>query len=78
MSAAPSLAARVLNLRRLRLITGLILFTYVGLHLLNHALGNVSIEAMEAGLALQKFVWQGILGTAALYLALTIHFGLGL
>jgi adenylate cyclase len=78
MSAAPSLAARVLNLRRLRLITGLILFTYVGLHLLNHALGNVSIEAMEAGLALQKFVWQGILGTAALYLALTGHFGLGL
>jgi len=78
MSPVPTLAARVFNLRRLRLISGLILVVYVGLHLLNHALGNVSIEAMEAGLVLQKFVWQGVLGTAALYPALIIHFGLGL
>ena len=78
MSPAPSLAARVFNVRRMRLATGLILFTYVALHLINHALGNVSIEAMEAGLGLQKWLWQGVLGTAALYPALTIHFGLGL
>ncbi len=66
------------SLRTLRLITGLTLFTYVSSHLLNHALGNVSVPAMEAGLLVQKWIWQGVLGTAALYLALSTHFCLGL
>ena len=35
-------------LRTLRLTTGLVLATFVTLHLLNHALGLVSLEAMEA------------------------------
>ena len=79
MSIASLLApVRRFGLRRLRLVTGLTLFTYVGLHLTDHALGNVSVEAMEAGLVLQKFVWQGWLGTVALYGALLNHFGLGL
>jgi adenylate cyclase len=67
-----------ISLRKLRLCTGLTLFTYVTTHLLNHALGNVSIGWMEAGLIAQKWVWQGILGTAALYAALATHYGLGL
>jgi adenylate cyclase len=67
-----------LTVRRLRLITGLTLFTYVGTHLLNHSLGNVSIPVMEAGLLVQKWIWQGVLGTAALYFALSTHFSLGL
>src|ERR1700684_3934793 len=62
------------SLRTLRLVTGLTLFTYVGTHLLNHSLGNVSIAAMEAGLLIQKWIWQGALGTAALYFALATHF----
>jgi adenylate cyclase len=66
------------SLRTLRLVTGLTLFTYVGSHLLNHSLGNVSIAAMEAGLLIQKWIWQGVLGTAALYFALATHFILGL
>lgn len=72
---------RSLNLSRvrtLRLITGLTLFTYVATHLTNHALGNVSIPAMEAGMMIQKWIWQGLIGTAALYCALTIHYLLGL
>jgi adenylate cyclase len=60
------------------LITGLTLFTYVGTHLLNHSLGNVSIPWMEAGLHVQKWIWQGVAGTAALYFALSTHFALGL
>jgi len=60
------------------LISGLTLFTYVGCHLTNHALGNLSVGAMEAGLLVQKFIWQGLIGTTALYLALTTHFFLGL
>jgi adenylate cyclase len=69
---------RVLGLRRIRLCSGLVLFTYVSLHLTNHALGNVSLEVMERGLLVQKFIWQGWIGTTALYLALTGHFFLGL
>jgi adenylate cyclase len=67
-----------LGIRTLRLVTGLTLFAYVGTHLLNHSLGNISIPAMEAGLLIQKWIWQGILGTAALYVALSTHYCLGL
>ncbi len=65
-------------MRKLRLVTGLTLFTYVTTHLLNHSLGNLSIPAMEAGLMLQKWLWQGLIGTAALYSALSTHYALGL
>jgi adenylate cyclase len=65
-------------LRHLRLCSSLMLFCYVSLHLTNHALGNFSLALMERGLLVQKFVWQGWVGTAALYAALTAHFFLGL
>jgi adenylate cyclase len=54
-----------------------VLFTYVTLHFANHALGNISIDAMESGLAIQKAIWQSAPGAIALYGALTIHMGLG-
>jgi adenylate cyclase len=66
------------GIRQFRLCSGLVLFTYVTLHLCNHSLGNVSLYWMEQGLLVQKFIWQGVIGTTALYLALTIHFLLGL
>ena len=34
-------------LQRLRLTTGLVLFSYVTSHLLNHSLGLISIQAAE-------------------------------
>lgn len=71
-------AVGAIGVRRVRLATGLTLFTYVSLHLLNHSLGNISIGAMEAGLLVQKFIWQGVLGTVALYVALATHLSLGL
>jgi adenylate cyclase len=71
-------ALHAIGLNRIRLVSGLTLFIYVGMHLTNHALGNISVSAMEAGLVVQKFIWQGLLGTCALYLALTVHFLLGL
>ncbi len=79
----PSLAAvirrfRPSGLRQARLCSGLVLFCYVSLHLTNHALGNFSLPLMERGLLVQKFIWQGVIGTTALYLALTTHFFLGL
>lgn len=69
---------RPAGLRQVRLCSGLILMTYVSLHLTNHALGNLSLAAMERGLLVQKFIWQGWIGTTALYSALTVHFFLGL
>jgi adenylate cyclase len=66
------------GLRQVRLYSGLVLFCYVSLHLTNHSLGNLSLALMERGLLVQKFIWQGWIGTTALYLALTAHFLLGL
>ncbi|HTW68478.1 MAG TPA: adenylate/guanylate cyclase domain-containing protein [Acetobacteraceae bacterium] len=66
------------GVRQVRLCSGLVLFLYVSLHLTNHALGNFSLALMERGLLVQKFIWQGWIGTTALYSALTVHFVLGL
>ncbi len=66
------------GVRQIRLYSGLILFTYVTLHLTNHALGNLSLDAMERGLLAQKFIWQGWIGGVVLYVALAAHFVLGL
>lgn len=69
---------RPAGVRSVRLTTGLVVFTYVGTHLLNHSLGNISLKWMERDLLVQKFIWQGWLGTAVLYSALVTHFFLGL
>jgi len=66
------------NLRRLRLATGFLLFAYVGSHLLNHALGIVSLAAMEAGLRINQLWWMSGLGGVVLFGALAIHLSLGL
>jgi adenylate cyclase len=76
--AAIVLAAQRFGLRRLRLTTGFILFIYVASHLTNHALGNISLEWMERGLRVQKWIWQSLPGTIALYGALSIHLSLGI
>jgi adenylate cyclase len=65
------------SLRQIRLATGLVLFTYVTLHFANHALGNISVEAMDDGLLVQKAIWQSPLGGAFLYLSLFTHMSLG-
>lgn len=67
-----------LTLRGLRLGSGLVLFGYVLTHLTSHALGNVSLAAMEAGLDLVTALWLNPLGLALLYGALLLHILLGL
>src|SRR3974390_2876540 len=66
-----------LSLRQVLLACGLVLFSYVTLHYANHALGNISVAAMERGLALQKLLWQSAPGAILLYGALAIHLSLG-
>ncbi len=63
---------------RTRLATGLILFTFLTTHYLNHALGLVSLGAMEDGRLWFLLLWRNPVGTLALYGALLTHFGLAL
>jgi adenylate cyclase len=62
--------------RRLRLASGLVLFSYVFLHFLNHSLGNISFEAMEEGARYAEMIWRGPVGGPLLYGAFAIHFSL--
>lgn len=54
------------------------LFAYVTTHLLNHALGLVSLAAAEAGRDLFVAFWRSMPATAAFYGALLLHFALAL
>jgi adenylate cyclase len=65
-------------IRRLRLATGLVLFAYVSSHLANHALGLVSVAAMDVGREWFLRLWRNPAGSAALYVSLLVHFGLAL
>lgn len=70
-------ASRAL-LRRLRLWTGLTLFLYATMHLLNQAFGIRSLEAMEMASRVLFQPWQSLPGRVLLYGGLTIHASLGL
>ncbi len=65
-------------IRRLRLWSGLVLFTYLTTHFANHALGLISLRAMEEGRVWFLVLWRGPLGTLVLYSALLTHFTLAL
>jgi adenylate cyclase len=82
VESAPSRSLRGLGLpqpstRQVRLAAGLVLFTYVSTHYLNHALANISVAAAESGLVVQKLIWQTLPGAIILYAALVTHLGLG-
>jgi adenylate cyclase len=64
--------------RTLRLASGLVLFGYITAHLVNHALGLISLETAEAGLEFAIEVWSSLPGTLLLYGAAAIHFLLAL
>lgn len=74
----PEPSPALLAVRPVRLATGLMLLTYLFLHLVNHALGIVSLGAAEAGLKVAKALWQSWPGTFWLYGAAAVHFSLAL
>jgi hypothetical protein len=41
---------RGIGVRQVRLTSGFVLFSYLLSHFINHALGNISLDAMEYGL----------------------------
>jgi len=69
---------RRVTLRRVRLATGLVLFSYVTIHLGNHALGNASFDTMEDVLDFLSYIWLDRTVTVVLYGSLLTHLGLGL
>jgi adenylate cyclase len=64
--------------RTLRLVTGLVIAAFVVGHFLNHALGVVSVEAMNAMRATLAAGWRSLPGTLLLYGSLATHFCLAL
>ena len=64
--------------RRLRLATGLVIAGFLTGHFLNHALGVVSIEAMDELRATLAAWWRSPAGTILLYGSLLTHFALAL
>jgi adenylate cyclase len=64
--------------RTLRMASGLILFAYISAHLINHALGLISLDAAEAGIEIAVAVWYSLPGTVLLYGAAAIHFAMAL
>ncbi len=59
--------------QKLRLWSGLVLMTYVVFHYVNHALGNISLQAMDWMLIWQVWIWQSLPGTLLLVGAMFIH-----
>jgi adenylate cyclase len=60
-------------LGRFRLYSGLVLFTYLLGHLANHALGVISLEAMNAGMRFTIEPWRTLPGTVLLSGAALVH-----
>ena len=66
------------SVRQVRLGCGLILFAYLVSHYLNHALGNISMEALAAGVRWHVLFWQFLPVAIVFYAAALIHTGLGI
>ena len=75
---SPRGCERTIFTRRLRLASGLILATYLVTHLLNHALGLISVAAAEAGRLWFIAMWRNPPATVVLYAALLTHPVLGM
>ena len=65
-------------LQRLRLVTGLVLFTFAATHFANHALGLVSLDAMHAVQGWRKMVTRSWPGSIVLLSAFVVHIALAL
>lgn len=80
MATAPAQMTELVRstgVRQVRLVCGIILFAYVISHFLNHALGNISVDAMEIGVYYHTAFWQFLPVAIVFYGAALTHMGLG-
>jgi adenylate cyclase len=68
---------RGISLRQVRLVSGMVLFAYLVSHFLNHALGNISMDALASGVRIHMAFWQFLPVSIVFYAACLIHAGLG-
>lgn len=66
------------SVRQIRLACGVVLFTYLISHFLNHALGNISMDALATGVYFHTMFWQFLPVAIVFYAAALIHAGLGI
>jgi adenylate cyclase len=71
-------STRGIGLRQIRLACGMVLYAYLVSHFLNHALGNISMDALAAGVYYHTLFWQFLPVAIVFYGAATIHSGLGI
>jgi len=69
---------RGIGLRQVRFASGIVLLTYLVSHFLNHALGNISMEALATGVYLHTVFWQFLPVAIVFYAAILVHAGLGI
>jgi adenylate cyclase len=67
-----------IGVRQVRLAAGLVMFSYIFSHFFNHALGNISFDAMDAWLSFHVWWWRIPIVNATLYTAAGVHLSLGL
>lgn len=65
-------------IRRVRLISGLVMFAYVTTHFINHSMGLISVQVMDRVLHHVHEYWSSQLGGILLYGAFAIHYSLAL
>src|SRR5712671_2757130 len=69
---------RGISIRQVRLACGLVLFAYLVSHSLNHAPGNISMDALAAGVTYHTAFWQFLPVAMVFYAAALLHAGLGI
>src|SRR6478736_5697426 len=69
---------RSVGVRQIRLACGLVLFAYLLSHFINHALGNISLDALATGVRYHTAFWKSLPITTVFYAAAAAHAGLGL
>jgi adenylate cyclase len=69
---------RGVSVRQVRLACGVVLFAYLVSHFLNHALGNISGDALATGLYYHILFWRFLPVAIVFYTAALVHAGLGI
>src|SRR6266581_4307194 len=69
---------RSVGVRQIRLACGLVLFAYLLSHFTNHALGNISLDALATGVKYHTAFWKSLPVSTVFYAAATAHAGLGI
>ena len=69
---------RGISVRQIRLVCGVVLFAYLVSHFLNHALGNISLDALAWGVHYHMLFWQFLPVAIVFYTATLVHSGLGI